>query len=373
MKLVTRPTKKAKPRANKKLSLEEQFQHEWDKIQKQQKQNDTLRTKVKALYERVEGAIRAEEEALSVALYAKIERLIDFYSRKSLTRWQRSELFEWIRESINDLNSQPFSGHLDIDALVTAFGEQLDLIHGPDEDETDEDEDDLFERASAAKNTEGEAGDTEFDDDDFDDEDDFEGTYYEQFYQERFAEQQDAQDLELKRLDQLLKSSSINKMFRRIAAIIHPDKEQDEQLKLEKTAKMAELIEARSSKDIPKIFALYATYVGEPPLDLVDGDMAAVLQLLKHQLSQLKQQSEEIIHEDLMHGAVYERFNSRSNKKIDDKIQEHVAAVRRERISELEFVASTTSLKKLDPVLRERQEQSQSPGFMGAMVDGIPF
>lgn len=72
---------------------------------------------------------------------------------------------------------------------------------------------------------------------------------------------------------------------------------------------MSELIEARDNNDITTLFAFYAEYIGQSPLEELGGDLADATELLNRQYAQLRSQHADILHEDPKTAALYRRFH----------------------------------------------------------------
>lgn len=361
MKVTTRkqPTK---PSRKARSSSEVRFDKAWQRVVNQQKKNSKLREEVKRFAERVSTALADEEQAYVKALYQACEHLLPFYGRKSLTLWQRDALLHWVTDYISIIRNNPFAADLDLTPLLTQMETMLAAMHpelvsitsGQDHPADDGDEgvafdegngrgvmDDLFEELSA-----------EFGDDaGFDD---FAQWFneqkesYESAHQQRQAEDQ--------ALDRLMKASSINKLFRKVVRVLHPDREQDEEVRTEKNRLMSELVEARESHDIPTIFALYSKYVGESPLQELGGDLESITLILQRQFEQLRDQQDDIIHEDPVAGTLYQHFHEKSEKTTWRNIEAHRVELGR-RVADLQLLSvRVTSVNKLKPYLEERWE-----------------
>lgn len=326
---------------NGRLGPEERFHREWNRVQSLQAHNERLRAEVEAFAEHIIARIKPVEVDFISAKYHLAEKLLQFAERKSLNQWQREELFTWVQQVLLSLSSHPFSNALDLDELYQKLGGHLDAYFGPEDAHTDDpseldemgpelDEamDDLFAECSGDEI-----------DDDFSARDDN-------------ADKRNAQE---QSLSQLLKSSSINKMFRQIASAIHPDREVDAGLKARRNQLMSELARARDEKDIPKIFVMYTEHVGASPLDLIGEDIEKVIVLLKRQADRLRAEQDSVIHANPLYGAVYERFYNKSQKKVDAAISKHVREVKKDTYEHVRMTSGITSLTRLKIVLEHRQ------------------
>lgn len=319
----------------------ERFQREWKRVQNLQVQNERLRAEVEAFAERVIEVIQPVEVAFLQAKYQLVEKLLRFAERKSLAQWQREELLDWIQQVLLDLSAHPFSSALDLSELYQKLSGHIDAYFGIDDNA--EEIQDGFEDSNEK---------TEFDQilDDLFAED--EGTDYDA---DEFIGGLDKDDSQEKSLNQLLKASSINKMFRQIASAIHPDREKDTERKAQRNQLMSELARARDEKDIPKIFAMYSEHVGASPLEFIGEDVETVITLLKRQADRLRAEKANIIHGNPLHGAVYERFYDKSEKRVNAAINQYARDIKKETQAHVHMTGSITNLAHLKIVLEQRE------------------
>lgn len=361
MKVTTRK-QPAKPSKKEQSSSEARFDKAWQRVVNQQKKNDRLREEVKSFAERVSATIGAQEQAYVQALYQACEHLLPFYGRKALTQWQRDALFHWLTDYIAIIRNNPFAADLDLtpllaqmEALLTEVHPELASIIPAEDDPADDGNDasffgeegahrameDLFDDLNAKF-----GGDADFDD--------FAQWFNEQ--KESFDSARQQRQVEDRGLNKLMKGSSINRLFRKVAGVLHPDREQDEDAREEKNRLMSELVEARENNDIPAIFALYTKYVGESPLQELGGDLESATALLQRQFDQLRDQQDEITYEDPVAGTLYQRFHGKSEKTIWRHIEAHRSDLER-RVADLRLLCvRVTSVNKLKPYLEERWE-----------------
>ena len=333
------------------LSSEGLFNKAWQRVTNQQKKNDRLREQIKTFAEQVTEAIEHQEKAYTTTLYQSCEHLLVFYSRKSLAAWHREVLMEWILEYVASITSNPFAGDIDLSPLYQTMEAIVEKIH-PDEF-------DLFQDDAMHS-------DKHFFDE-MDDEDDSAGMFddlfsdfqqdsgFDEFFRQQESFEQQIKDDE-RALNKLMKGGSINKLFRRVARIFHPDREQDEDARLEKNRLMSELSEARDSNDITTLFAFYAEYIGQSPLQELGEDLAGATQLLNRQYAQLRSQHADIPYEDHKAGLLYQRFHKKTMKASMNGVNAHLANLERDMNNLKLFCKEVTSLNKLKPYLQMRWE-----------------
>jgi ribosomal protein S20 len=331
------------------LSSQELFNKAWKRLANQQKKNDRLREQIKTFAEQVTDAVEQQEKAYITTLYQSCEHLLIFYSRKSLAAWQREVLMEWILDYIDSITHNPFASDIDLSPLYQTMDAIVKKIYpeafDPFQDDAMHSDQHFFD---------------EMDDEDdsanmFDDLfSDFQHDSDEFFRQHESFEQQKKDDEQA--LNKLMKGGSINKLFRRVARVLHPDREQDEEARLEKNRLMSELIEARDNNDITTLFAFYAEYIGQSPLEELGGDLADATQLLNRQYAQLRSQHADIPYEDPKTGVLYQRFHKKTMKASLHGINAHLAAIEQDMNNLKLFRQEVTSLNKLKPYLQMRWE-----------------
>lgn len=348
MKLITRKTKSQAPLDTHSRS-EEKFNDAWQRIMRQQNKNDRLRADAQAFAHDIQSGIQDKEKAYMEAIYFSSQHLLSFFRRTSLAQWERAELLEWAVEYLNAMTNNPFSQHLDIFALQQQVEEayafaypESQSLHDPSDD------------------------DSAFDDEEHDDSDDEEPSVedmyeeHESFFDDFFRQQQHAQQQRVQdenlALKHLIRSSSINQLFRKLASILHPDKERDEAARAEKNRLMGELIQARDSNDIPKLFSFYAEYVGDSPLQELGGDLDGATVLLEQHLRYLLDQKEDILDENPLTGALYRQFYKSTPAARQHAVNKHLEDIQTRTEALSDMCDRITSVKSLKPYLKLRRD-----------------
>lgn len=331
-----------------KTSPEQQFNEALARHQRFKKLNDKFEQEIRALIERVSPQIQPAEVEKYRQLYTLTQKLIPFFSKKSLPEYLREGLFEWINENISDLNRNPYSHLFDVAALLAEFdqhrGQHIDnhqekhlkklINQGVPEAEIEQLKD-LNARAKEANTPEALAellkelldDDLENEEDDdinglFDDLFDNDTTDFDDaFYNDDGAAQAQGSQ---QSLDRLFKASSINKLFRQIARAIHPDLERDETQKANKHQQMCLLIEARENKDIAYILQTYKTTFGKLPDIFPDQDYIQLTKIIKQMTERLSEQKEDILSATPFGHIYYEMFYFQKKHKEAAAIREHI-------------------------------------------------
>ncbi len=126
-------TKKSK----KKLS---RFQKLWDQAAKLRRENERFRERLDNLVQRMQQEVLPAEHRAAVEHIPLLKRLLVLGQRKSLTRWERHELSEWIRELMDPIM---VSGQLEAeleDAICRyqAYTMGLELADNSDQSPTEQ-------------------------------------------------------------------------------------------------------------------------------------------------------------------------------------------------------------------------------------------
>lgn len=345
---VTRSKSPAKS-SRKRPAKEQAFDDAWNKVITQQQKNARLREEVQAFSREVSAAIEEHEKAYITAACQTCEHLLSFCNRKSLGKWQREDLQQWILGYVINISSNPFSSPADLSALNAAVAAQLHEMPDPASSghaessegrshspQTDDMFADLFDDAEAEDGC----------DEGFDEAlDAFAEALFGEFSDPEHA--REACQAEEQGLNNMMRASSINKLFRKVARVLHPDRERDESARVEKNRLMGELLQARDNNDIPLIFSLYAEHVGESPLQELADDLDGVTQLLQRQFENLRDQKDEIIEEEPFAAALYRRFHQRSRPAVNREIHKHVLQLKRDTLELQSLRKEVNTVSKL--------------------------
>lgn len=125
------------------------------------------------------------------------------------------------------------------------------------------------------------------------------------------------------KINTLEQKLSINRLFRQLAKVLHPDREQDETLKAEKHLLMSQCLEARQNKDIDTLLELYCEHVGELPEGLTDDSHEELISALELQLKQLQRELRQQRFGDALQAQIVERYSDSSNTGVQQKIAKH--------------------------------------------------
>lgn len=369
--LSKKPNKKHKKK--KASTPEEVFSQLYAKIQRFQQQNTKLRAHLACMVDEFKLLVGEDEKALNEARYRETLNLIRFVSRKSLSNWQRDTLIEWVIDNIHELEANPFNDHEQIANLKTAFTETLEATFGPLTEPDDNPNTDPSEESANSNHSQDDLFD--FDDDATDTLDDEENFFHDDFdpfeydfdaHQEQLEKEEKAQKT---KLDDLFKTSTVRKMFRQLSKQLHPDLEQDENLKEQKHQQMTTLLEARRNHDVLTIFTMHSAIFGSNTNNFTTDEIQQLIPLLKNQLEQEQHAKESIIYEDMLQATIYEWFNAKTPKATTAKIKDYAKELKTKRQILERTAQHITSIAKLKPYLETRYDHAMTDQIERMFID----
>lgn len=323
MKITRAATAERKATRSPRSAQENAFEKAWNKVIKQQQKNASLRQEVQEFSLQVSNAIAEHETSCLRSIALTCEHLLSFSGRKSLNFRQRGLLLDWIAEYLAIIDTSPFSKRLDLQALRQTVEEQTDQWY------LEQAERNGIPPGSAAGDPDDEGTDDRFADqfDEFEAETDFNDEDPEPCEEDLFGGfdphqgAAEARRAEAQALQDMMKASSINRLFRKLARVLHPDRERDDDARKTKNRLMGELLQARRNNDIPAIFSLYAEHVGESPLQELADDLDGVTRLLQRRYEELRDQQDMIIEEEPIAATLYRRFHRKSKPAVQRAIR----------------------------------------------------
>ena len=158
------------------------------------------------------------------------------------------------------------------------------------------------------------------------------------------------------RADPALSNDTFQQLFRATAAKLHPDREPDPELRLEKQKLMATLLKARKSGDLLTVLDLYETWVGEHE-GFSNKDKKTLEATLRSWLTKLEGDRDELITSNPLYFRAYQRFYRGSQKSTDKAFEEYMSELQVASVGIESITADITSLKTLKPWLAERYDR----------------
>ena len=190
-------------------------------------------------------------------------------------------------------------------------------------------------------------GDDPIDEDELDD--DFFERAFNHFKQEESAPSID--DIKM-----LFKSSDLNKLYKKMASRLHPDKESDESLKKEKHELMQQLSKAKRDGDVFTLLQMSQQWLPDFELDLSPSALKAMIRVLETKVNDLNFQHKRIGSDSSIESMVWNRFSARSKKQQQINIQEHIDSLVDCQADIQECIDTLTTVKSVNAYLKERIE-----------------
>lgn len=346
MNIVINPSPIGKPLKNKLQTRFDKLRHQ---LLKQQTLNQKFQDELDELVTVYQTQLLQVDTEQVAPLSRLVTKLIDFYSRKSLSRWHREELWDWIFETLGRIGRvEPETADELHGLLRQVVASQMDMTVA----ELDEE---------ARQHTES-AAETMFNVDEpqegmfgFDD------NFAEGAADEQFFAGDNTYGIELEnskaRRKQLMDGSWVRNLFRRAAQALHPDREPDPKKRQTKERSMQQLLAARKQGDILTLLSLYSECIDGDDLVLAEQEITSACELMKEQLDDLRLEKAAFIYEHPLRELVHDLFYSGSRKTREKRIQAWKYNLKAEAEQTLGIIEELRNLKVLKIFLEERQEE----------------
>jgi hypothetical protein len=146
------------------------------------------------------------------------------------------------------------------------------------------------------------------------------------------------------------------RLFRSIAARLHPDRERDPDKRKKKHTLMTRLLDARKQGDVMTIALMYQEHVGEDAT-LSKLDEKQLLQALKGQIDELRCEQEDYSLQSPLHRMAYEQFYSTHREKTNRAFKQHIRKIENTGSEARLLALEITSLRALKPHLELRYDE----------------
>lgn len=352
----------------------------WSKIEKQQKRNQTFLDKKDKIFAKFKTKVLPLEHQKTRQTHDFIEFLISFVGRKSFSDYQQEELLEWIANDLEYLRTHPFVGEVNLDALQNKFNEALTEFSQSESADIDPDE---IERVRHSLETIF-CGKMQLTDDEIvalikdpslidiyieqmqqnvDEEQQSEDkTGQHKPFEDLFGEQTEDEDKQYhapqderqRDLDKLFKGGQLNKIYKRLASLLHPDKEQDPVKKAQKHVIMQTLSAARKNKDAFTLIQLYQTHINDGAFLFDTDTLTSMLTLLRAKSHRLDDELHAEKSNSDVSTLVWRKFFERSNKQTEQNFKAHISALKREYREQKSIMQQNQTVAKMKKLLQER-------------------
>ena len=394
-----------------------EFQKIWAKAEKLKQENARFRDRLDGIMQRIGSEIRPVEEETARLQMPLLKCLLTLGQRKSLTQWQRQILDSWIREILEPLQS---TSHLNPDLMddlaryeafrlgfeldedsSTPMAEQLqvhiehedtqleeefeaegeawreamrsdvekilDQTFGPEppgpehldeattdlfQDELKQEQQRVYEAYHEARNAarqdllEGMQDDSAPDEE----EEDFFDSDFDPFGSNGpFSNEKEDRE-------PTISNSIFKRLFRSTAAQLHPDREQDSDMREKKHGLMIRLLNARKQGDVMTIIQMHQQHVGDENA-LSKADEKQLVKALKAQVDELRHERETYSFESPLHRMAFEAFYCPSQKQTDLAFKKHIQQMEKTASEAQALSQSIKSIKTLKPHLEQRYDE----------------
>jgi hypothetical protein len=361
-------TRKKKGR---KANLQDSFDKYWRLVEKCRQENAALAENLAQLRRRYEADVVPVEQELNEAMAAECFHLMTFLNGKGLSASIRMSLIDWLSGNVEALQSHPYYPAAEKEKVVNAVvdclqqqsaaegkgrGRRRAAADHPNQGLFGEDW--LDPPNSGQEQAEGDRtfGDMDESLKEFFSEDEWEE--FKRMFDDDGAEHARGDDQFNKRPppqdDKIVRPESINLLFRRLAQVLHPDKELDPARKAEKHELMSQLLKAREHHDLPALLALHREYIAAEPLVVEEDELRGLIAMLKNQLAQLTADQQRLISQDPVTFAIYHWYHGNAPKRINSNIKQHVQQLRFSIDECRLFVEEVKTARELRSFLRMR-------------------
>lgn len=368
MSLVKAGKSPKKKKATEESDIKRKFHHCWQQIERLEKKLAAEQEDRQMLVARFEREVRPLEEAQFESSYHKAEHLLGFYQKKSLNKWQREELHDWLEDEFNFLFSHPFRTSLDPAPLFQRFHEYAMSQHSDEELGT---EDNLAQAREMLWHIFG--SDLDLSDEQLiasmrDPE------ILEQLAQEYQARQQaetlfdsEEEDEDLSFFDDPIAAlfgsspntdislSGMKSLYKKLALALHPDREQDKAKKAEKSRQMTQLLTAWEEKDIYTLLKLADQHLDDQQSPLTEQNLLQLLPQLWLKRQELQNRLDGRMDNDVG-SIIYRNFKGRTKRATEQNFTTHIAELKDSLRLDAIMLKEITTLKAFHPLLVARRE-----------------
>lgn len=346
------------------------FQILWNKIEKCEVRNKKAIIKVDELYDNYQSTVLPHEKILGKTHCDLVKHLLSYVPSNRLKKKDRFNLLSHIDQNFEKMDNIPFLYDLEIveqlkkesekywgkyfakerkkeldnhyddlkDILNDAFGEDIEV---PDEELKDAILSGDFNKIESILNEikeaqfENKQHSNHYDEDEWED---FEFNYYKH------------EDDESSKITEIFKASQLNKMYKKIANIIHPDKELDPNKQKEKHKQMQLLVTAKNERDVFTLIKMYQEFVPDNDYTLDESTIIHIEHLLQMRIQKLNQEHRNIFNSQGFKSYVWKTYSATSKKKSVYKMEKHVNTIEYDIVrmkNHITHLNSVNEIKKL--------------------------
>jgi len=344
------------------------FQALWRKIESCEQRNAKAAIKVDKLYGDYQSILLPHEKLYGASHCKLVGHLLSFVPSKDLKKRDKLSLLEYLSDHFGRMNSArhlydaPELAKLEeesdkyyeqyfakerkeaIESDYDDFKDMLSMALGEDIDLPDEalKEAIISRDFSKIESLLAEARQA-YTDKRSEDKDDAWGDYEFNYYR-------DEED-ESSKVTEIFKASQLTKMYKKIANVIHPDKEQDPAKKEERHVQMQALLLAKKEADVFTLIKMYQEFVPEGEYFLDDSAMEHIEHLLQMRIQKLNREHRDIFNAQGHKSYIWKEYSLTSRKKTMEKMNQHIGEIDHHIAMMDDKVRTLDSVKKVKKML----------------------
>jgi hypothetical protein len=372
----------------------------WQAIQRQINQNLSLQKKMQTFYEYYEKQLRGDEERFLTKRTELVEHFCGFIPRKTIVNTAIDNLLDFIEGEMQLIAQHPFGDDdnlmqlykLKIDKLqerqdkystdpkvMNTMRDYLESMPWMPDNLSDEEISEFIRNPDMAdkmiderfkqwkkENPEHAVADgypQDEEDEDWLNEDD---AFFNDFFGNETDDDVDShnpfqshQQLEESEqlLKQLMKSGEINKLYKKLANLLHPDKLKDKSKQAEYLAAMKELITARKNKDLFSLLSLAQRYLPDHDLAIDKKQEKQLSLALDIKLKDLQAEYLDMANSPTNEAKIWCRFHDKNKRQQEKNLEEQRHWVERMIEDTDIIIANTSNVKNLKAYLRDFNER----------------
>ena len=123
---------------------------------------------------------------------------------------------------------------------------------------------------------------------------------------------------------EMFRGTQLNKMYKRIANVIHPDKETDPLKKEEKHVLMQKLAVAKKNNDVMTLVRMFTQYVPDAECILDEDTLLRMEHLLDMRIRELNLEHRAIFNDQGDKSNIWKKFSATSKKKVNEKLNDYI-------------------------------------------------
>lgn len=337
----------------------------WKKLKALRDENTSVFLNLKDIAARFESLIKPLELEYTKGVYNQCDVLIEHYQKSSLDTAELSLLGLWITEHQSTLGEHPFAQHLPLEALYrrwqqvltdgdTAIDKHLASFAASSHEKTQA-KNDVYNDSAGNKHFSEQAPGTQQKESDSGAQDFDEQTInpHRKNHNKANTASTPGHRKASKELESVL---SVEKIFRKLAHALHPDREQEEHKKIEKDQLMRLCLEARDSNDLAALLMLYEQHVDKIDSLLKDTDLSQLEILLKKEIAELQAERVQLQSSGTLQAQILERYRSDNASETDRRFADHEKKLKERLVFIEQQTAELQTQKGLLQALTKRRE-----------------